>query len=94
MSERKFVLVDFTHMGRAGFLRLYEAGHTYTLPRAIAHAATKRGLVAKDGPLHRTPPGMFRPPEALPQAEVVEAAAELRAMQRHALEMVDPEVET
>jgi hypothetical protein len=94
MSERKFVLVDFTHMSRAGFLRLYEAGHTYTLPRAIAHAATKRGLVAKERPFHWTPPSLFRPPEPLTQAEVVEAAAELRAMQRHALEMVDPEVET
>ena len=27
MSERRFVLVDFTHMNRAGLLRLYEAGH-------------------------------------------------------------------
>jgi hypothetical protein len=42
MSERRFMLVDFTHLSRAGYLRLYEAGHTYTLPRAIAHAATKR----------------------------------------------------
>lgn len=42
MSERHFALVDFTHMSRARCLRLYEAGHTYTLPRAIAHAATKR----------------------------------------------------
>ena len=40
-SERKFVLVDFTHMNRMGCLRLYEAGHTYALPRAIAHATTK-----------------------------------------------------
>jgi hypothetical protein len=42
MSERRFVLVDFTHMSRAGCLRLYEAGRAYALPRAIAHAATKR----------------------------------------------------
>ena len=47
MVERRFALVDFTHMNRAGCLRLYEAGHTYVLPRAIAHAATKRELVAK-----------------------------------------------
>jgi len=60
MSERKFVLVDFTHMSRAGCLRLYEAGHTYALPRAIAHAATKRELVAMQRPAGWTPPGMFR----------------------------------
>ena len=46
MTERKFMLVDFTHMSRAGCLQLYEAGRSYTLPRAIAHAATKRQLVA------------------------------------------------
>jgi hypothetical protein len=50
MSERKFALVDFTHMSRAGCLRLYEAGHAYTLPRAVAHAATKRVLVAMRRP--------------------------------------------
>ena len=50
MSERRFVLVDFTHMSRVGYLRLYEAGHTYALSRAIAHAATKRELVAKQRP--------------------------------------------
>jgi hypothetical protein len=42
MSERRFVLVEFTHMSREGCLRLYEAGRTYTLPRAVAHAATGR----------------------------------------------------
>jgi hypothetical protein len=91
MSERRFALVDFTHMSRAGCLRLYEAGHTYTLPRAIAHAATKRELVAKQRPSHWTPPGMFRLLEVLTEAEVIEAEAELRALQRHALEVVDPE---
>jgi hypothetical protein len=45
MSERRFALADFTHMSRAGCLRLYGAGHTYALPRAIAHAATKHELV-------------------------------------------------
>ena len=89
MSERRFPLVDFTHMSRAGYLRLYEAGHTYALPRAIAHAATKRELVAKQRPARWTPPSMFKLPEALTEAEVVEA--ELRALQRHALEVVDPE---
>ena len=87
MSERRFVLVDFTHMNRAGCLRLYEAGHTYTLPRAIAHAATKREPVAKQRP----PPNMFQLPKVLTEAEVIEAEAELKALQRHALEVVNPE---
>jgi len=94
MSERKFVLVDFTHMNRMGCLRLYEAGHTYALPRAIAHAATKRELVAKQRPPHWTPPGMFRLPEVLTEAEVVDAEAELKALRRHALEVADPETES
>jgi hypothetical protein len=34
---------------------------------------------------------MFRPPKVLTEAEVIEAEAELRALQRHALEVVDPE---
>ena len=94
MSERRFVLVDFTHMSRVGYLRLYEAGRAYTLPRAIAHAATKRGLVAKQRPPGWTPPSMFRQPEVLTEAEVIEAEAELKALQRHALEVVDPEAES
>ncbi len=91
MSERRFALVDFTHMSRAGCLRLYEAGHTYALPRAVAHAATKRELVAKERSFPWTPPSMFRQPEVLTEAEVVEAEAELKALQRHALAVVDPD---
>ena len=94
MSERRFVLVDFTHMSRVGCLRLYEAGHAYILPRAISHAATKRKLVAVQRPPRWTPPSMFRLPEVLTEAEVVEAEAELRALRRHALEIVDPEAES
>ena len=91
MSERRFALVDFTYRGKTGRLRLYEAGHTYPLPRAVAHAATKRELVAKQRPPHWTPPSIFRPPEVLTEVEVTEAEAELKALQRHALEVVDPE---
>jgi hypothetical protein len=90
MTERRFVLVDFTHMSRAGCLRLYEAGRVYALPRALAHAAAKRELVAKARPPHWAPPNMFQPPEVLTEAEVVDAEAELRALGRHALELVDP----
>ena len=70
---------------------LCEAGHTYSLPCALAHSATKRELVAKHRPPHWTPPSILRPPEALSEAEVIEAEAELKALQRHALELVDPE---
>jgi hypothetical protein len=36
---------------------------------------------------------MFRrPPEALTEIEVIEAETELKALQRHALEVVDPEI--
>jgi hypothetical protein len=94
MSERRFALVDFTRMNRAGYLRLYEAGHTYSLSRAIAYAATKRELIAKQRPSGWTPPSMFKLPEALTEAEVIEAEAELRALQRHALAVVDPEAES
>jgi hypothetical protein len=90
MSERRFVLLDFTYMSHEGCLHLYEAGCAYTLPRAIAHAATKRDLVAGGRPAHWKPPNMFRLPEVLTEAEVIEAEAELRALQRHALELVDP----
>ena len=41
---------------------------------------------------HWTRPSIFRPPEALSEVEVIEAEAELKALQRHALELVDPEV--
>jgi len=91
MFERRFALVDFTYRGKTGRLRLHEAGHTYVLPRAVAHAATKRELVAKQRPPHWTPPSIFRPPEALTEIEVIEAEAESKALQRHALEVVDPE---
>jgi hypothetical protein len=94
MSERRFVLADFTHMNRAGCLRLYEAGHTYALSRAIAHAATKRELVAKQRPPGWVPPNMFQLPKVLTKAEVTEAEAELKALQRHALEVVNPETES
>ena len=88
MSERRFVLVDFTHIG---CLSLYEAGNTYTMPRALAHAAAKRGLVARERPADWSPPSILRSPEVLTEADIVEAEAELRALQRHALELVDPE---
>ena len=89
MSERRFVLVDFTYMSRAGCVRLYEAGRAYVLPRALAHAATKRDLVSRERPPNWTAPSMFRLPEALTEVEVVEAETELRTLQRHALAVIE-----
>jgi hypothetical protein len=91
MSERRFALVDFTHTSKTGRVGLYDAGHTYALPLAVAHAATKRELVANQRPPHWTPPSIFRQPEVLTEVEVIEAEAELKVLQRHALEVVDPE---
>ena len=93
MSERRFVLADFTYMDRVG-VRLYEAGRTYKLSQAIAHAAAKRELVAKQPPAGWVPPNMFQLPRVLTEAEVIEAEAELKALQRHAFAVVDPEVES
>jgi len=91
MSERRFVLVDFTCMSNIGCPRLYEAGKSYALPRAVAHAAAKHGLVARERPADWWPPSILKSPEVLTEADVVDAEAELRALQRHALGLVDPE---
>jgi hypothetical protein len=47
-SQRRFVLVDFPHMNAAGRLRVYEADDMSAARRAVAHAAAKRGLVARE----------------------------------------------
>jgi hypothetical protein len=91
MSERRFVLADFTYIDREDVLRLYEAGRTYALSPAIAHAATKRELVAKQRPAGWMPPNIFQFPKRLTEAEVIEAEEELKALQRHAFAIVDPE---
>ena len=47
MTEHRFVLVDFRYTSDSlGHVRFYEAGSTYDMPRALAHAAAKRELVA------------------------------------------------
>ena len=92
MTQRRFVLVDFQYTSDiVGHIRLYEAGNTYDMPRALAHAAAKRDLVAVEQPLDWEPPSIFRPPEVLTEAELAAAEAELKALQRHAFEIVHPE---
>ena len=39
------------------------------------------------------PPNMFQFPKVLTEAEVIEAEEELKALQRHAFAIVDPEVD-
>ena len=47
MTVRRFVLVDFRYTSDVvGRIRLYEAGNAYDMPRALAHAAAKRDIVA------------------------------------------------
>jgi hypothetical protein len=40
------------------------------------------------------PPNTFELPKVLTEAEVIEAEAELKALQRHALAVVNPEAES
>jgi hypothetical protein len=71
-----------------GHVRLYEAGCTYAIPQALAHAAANRELVAIQRPVEWIPPSILRAPEVLTELEVVEAEVELKALQRHALAVV------
>jgi hypothetical protein len=92
MAERRFVLVDFRYTTDAvGHIRLYEAGNTYDVPRALAHAAAKRNLVALEHPADWEAPSILRPPEILTEAELAEAEAEMKALQRHGLGIVEPD---
>ena len=86
--EHRFVLADFTcPVGRG--LRLYEAGRSYPLSPAVAHAAAKRDLIARHKPSHWTPPGLFKTPEVLTAMEIAEAEAELHALEHHAAEPLE-----
>jgi hypothetical protein len=92
MRVSRFVPVDFTYTGDvAGHIRLYEAGYIYAMPRALAHAAAKRELVAVQRPVDWEPPSILRPPEVVTEAELAAAEAELKALQRHAFETVHPQ---
>ncbi len=91
MTVSRFVLIDFRYTSDVvGHIRLYEAGNTFDLPRALAHAAAKRDLVAVQRPVAWEPPSILRLPEVLTESELVEAEVELKALQRHAVEIVHP----
>ena len=62
------------------------------MPRTLTHAAAKRELVAVERPVGWTPPSILRPLEVLTESELVEAEAELKALQRHAFEIVDLQI--
>ena len=91
MTQRRFVLVDFRYTSDPlGHVRFYEAGNSYNMPRALAHAAAKRELVAVEQPVGWTPPSILRP--VLTELELLEAVSEPKALQRHAFEIVDPPI--
>jgi hypothetical protein len=65
---------------------------TRSLGQSLMPPASKRDLVARERPLQWTRPSMFRSAEVLTEAEVMEAEAELKDLQRHAFELVGPKV--
>jgi hypothetical protein len=91
MTERRFVLVDFRYTTDAvGHIRLYEAGNTCDMPRALAHAAAKRNLVALEQPPDWEAPSVLKRLEVLTEAELSAAGAELKVLQCHAFGIVEP----
>ena len=89
-NKRRFVLTDFTSPTETGRPRLCEAGRYYRRPEAIAHAAAKHDLVAKERPPCWTRPSLLTMLVALTMVDVAEAAAELQALESHAVEAVQP----
>ena len=90
MLEHRFVLADFEYLDAAGHWHVYEAGRSYPMRPPVAHAAAKRDLVAHHKPPNWTAPSILTPPEALTETEIATAAAELEALDRHAVEPVRP----
>ena len=68
---------------------LYEAARTYAMPRVLAPAAAKREFVAIQHPDDWAE--YAKTPEVLKEPELVEADRELKALQRQAFDIVDPE---
>ena len=89
LAEHRFVLLDFTVPTPRGTPRLYGAGRSYPMPSAIAHAAAKRDLVAHHKPARWTPPSCLAFPVFLTAVEIEKAEAELLALDRHAVEVLE-----
>jgi hypothetical protein len=85
MPEPRFVLSDFTCLTPRG-VRLYEAGHSYPMFPALAHAAAKSDLVAHRKPPHWMPPSILVLPVAITAEEIAAAEGELQALEQHAAE--------
>ena len=88
-SAYRFALADFACLTDEG-VRWYEAGRSYPMPLAVAHAAAKRDLVAHHRPLRWTPPSILMSAEILTGAEIAAAGSELRAFDHHAVEVATP----
>ncbi len=89
-TEYRFALVDFAYPSGPGVIRLCEAGRTYPMQPAAAHAAAKRGLVAKGRPSCWIRPSILRQPEVLSVHELDAADAELLALENYASEGAGP----
>ncbi len=88
-SAYRFALADFACLTDEG-VRWYEAGRSYPMPLAVAHAAAKRDLVAHQRPLHWTHPSILVRAEFLTEAEIAAADIELRALDHHTIEGATP----
>ena len=74
--EYRFVLVDFSYRDATGQAHFFAAGRPHPMPRAIAEAATKRGLVSKSRPRRWTPPDALSPIVTLTEDEIAETKTE------------------
>ena len=89
LPEHRFVLVDFRCIGEGGAPRMYEAGRSYPMPPAVAHAAAKRNLVVHHRPLRWMPPSVLTPVEVLTEEEIATAQAELQQVEQHARQSIN-----
>ena len=70
----------------------YEASNTLRYAQGPGPCRRKARTRSVEQPAGWTPPSILRPPEVLTESELVEADAELKALQRHAFEIVDPPI--
>ena len=91
MPERRFTLVRFhTQQQDRSSSPLRSGAYLFVAVR-LSPLRDEARACREASAAALAPPSILRPPEALSEAEVIEAEAELKALQRHALELVDPE---